>query len=188
MRAWLKRIRWGAAPIIIVSLVLATLAVEMSNPQDKHEHPIPTAMGSWGRVSKAVEFRVNDVRVGSTLANGKGQPERISQGQFVVVNVSLRTDQATNGSLSVTVRTRDNTEHRAGTARYEAGFVVTSDMAFELPQDQLEGAVITARESRAVIALERLVVVDLGLTRDKVAALPRYQTVALGEDSKEAYR
>ncbi len=188
MRRWLTRIRWGAAPVVIVSLVLGTLFVEWAKPTDPNAHPVKVAMNTWGSPDRAVEVQVNQVRTGSILVSSAGTPRSVSQGEYVVVNLTIRVDRAPHGSLSVGVETRDGTLHRGSSPTYDVGFAVTSDIPFEIPRDSLEGAVLTVRLRRALIALERVVVVDLGLTKERVDALPRYSTVKLIDPQKEAYR
>lgn len=189
MMRLLSRISWAAVPVVLASLVLAAMLVEFAKPANRFEAPVTVAIGSWGRPDKAVEVRVNQVRTGSVLLNASGSPAGVSQGWFVVVNLSLRVDRLPKGSVSAQIRTRDGIVHRAPqTPSYEPGFTITSDVPFELPVDDLQGAVLTVRVARDLIALERVIVVDLGYTKQKVDATARFGAVKLTDEDREAYR
>ncbi len=189
MRRWLSRVRWGTAPIVILSLVLATLMVELTKPDNAFEQRVPVALGAWGRVDAAVEVQVTQVRTGSTLLKVSGNPMGVSQGEYVVVTVVMRVDRVPQGMVLAEVRTSDGIAHRTSlTPSYEPGFSVTSDVPFEIPRDRLAGAVFTLRVTRSLIAYERVVAIDLGFTDDKVAGLPAYATVRLADDKREVYR
>ncbi len=189
MKRWMQRVNWGAIPVVLVSLVLATLLVEYAKPDDPFSHVTVARQGSWARVDRAAEVRVNSIRTGSVLQKQSGQVEAISQGRFVVVSVSVRVDSSPTGTLRAEIRTRSGITHRTQLPlSYTPGFVVTSDVPFEVPSDDLEGAVITFVARRSMSALDRVVEVDLGLTQATIAAMPTYHPVQLEAETREVFR
>lgn len=186
---WL-RWQWGAIVVLLASVIVAGFLLHVDYGDE---------FGATYTTQVGVSTRLNDsTRV---LVTGAGLAGRIQEGSritsatsevFLVIDYTIAVDDVPYGTVSAKLTSGPMTYSSITSALAvpAPGFQRSRHLVFEISLADLPGARLTMVAARDLREFERIVVVDLGLTPQKVAELTaqRYQTVELTDGDDEVQR
>ena len=186
---WLRR-QWGAVVVLLVSVTVAGFMLHVDYG-DPFGATYETRVGTTISLSSATRVAVTDVRLAGRIQEGSSITAATA-GVFLVVDYTIAVDDLPYGIVSAKLT--------AGGMTYSSivssigipapGFQRSRHLVYEVTLSDLVGGKLRISTSRDLLEFERIVIVDLGLTPQRLDALAveRYQTLTVADGSDEVQR
>ena len=186
---WLRR-QWGAVVVLLASVIVAGFLLHVDYG-DEFGATYTTQVGVTTKLNDSTRMLVTGLRFAGRIQEGSRITLATSE-VFLVIDYTVAVDDVPYGTLSAKLTAGQMTYSSITSSLVvpAPGFQRRRHLVYEVSLANVSGAQLTMVAARDLRQFERIVVVDLGLTPQKVAELTaeRYQTVELVDGDDEVQR
>ncbi|MGV8849184.1 MAG: hypothetical protein ACOH16_06530 [Propionibacteriaceae bacterium] len=186
---WVRQ-QWGAVIVLLASVIVAGFLLRVDYG-DEFGATYRTQVGVTAQLNDSTRVLVTGLRFAGRIQEGSRITSATSE-VFLVIDYTVAVDDVPYGTVTAKLTSGQMTYSSITSALAvpAPGFQRRRHLVFEVSLADLPGAGITMVAARDLRQFERIVVVDLGLTPQKVAELTaeRYQTAELADGDDEVQR